>query len=109
MTPEQLERLRNEARRFTAPPVFHRVGTSMLTANINAVSFDDDQDFSEEELIDDEQIAQLMKSRHLTKAERHALHKPKSDWIEGRRGEECRAAHELRVDDIVPVSLRVKK
>lgn len=56
-----------------------------------------------------DKIEKIMKERHLTKAERQALHKPKSDWIEGKKGEECRAACELKVDDLVPSTLRVKK
>lgn len=70
--------------------------------------------WAEEETEDAEEIPmdkieKIMKERHLTKAERQALHKPKSDWIEGKKGEECRAACELKVDDLVPSTLRVKK
>ena len=72
---------------------------------------DEEKPEEKEEEIDvsQESIDKLMKTRHLTKSERQALHKPKSDWIEGKKGEECRAACELKVDDLVPETLRVKK
>lgn len=74
----------------------------------NGESWEEEEPLEVEEIAMDK-IEKIMKERHLTKAERQALHKPKSDWIEGRKGEECRAACELKVNDLVPSTLRVKK
>lgn len=76
--------------------------------SINADTWAEEETEDVEEIPMDK-IEKIMKERHLTKAERQALHRPKSDWIEGKRGEECRAACELKVDDLVPSTLRVKK
>lgn len=47
-----------------------------------------------------------MKHRHLSKNERDYLHQPKTDWCQTTRGEECRSACTLVVDDIVSKHLR---
>lgn len=39
--------------------------------------------------------------RHLVEDERRMLHRPKSDYIETGRGEECRNSSSLVVDDLV--------
>ena len=41
------------------------------------------------------------KKRHLTQDERHALHKPVSDWSESSRGDVCKSACTVEVGDIV--------
>jgi len=42
-----------------------------------------------------------LKERHLNENERRCLHKPKSDYIETSKGEECRNSSSLNVSDLV--------
>lgn len=46
-------------------------------------------------------IDNLMKKRHLNQDERRLLHKPKSDWESTVRGDVCKSANTLTVDDII--------
>lgn len=89
-----------------APPSFGETLSQWRARNSVPWAEEEPEDVEE---IPMDKIEKIMKERHLTKAERQALHRPKSDWIEGKKGEECRAACELKVDDLVPSTLRVKK
>jgi len=44
---------------------------------------------------------ELLKKRHLNKSERQAYHKPKRDWELTNKGEVCKSACSLVVDDLV--------
>ena len=48
-----------------------------------------------------EELTEKMKSKHLRKEERNAIHRPLSDYYEGSRGEECKNACSLEVEDLV--------
>lgn len=49
----------------------------------------------------EEKVKKTLKKRHLSRAERDAFHKPKSDWFETQDGEACRSAETLVVKDII--------
>lgn len=49
----------------------------------------------------EEEIKEIIKKRHLSQGERNQFHKPKSDWVEGNGGEECRNANTLCVKDLL--------
>lgn len=42
----------------------------------------------------------MKKEYHYSQEEREELHNPCSDWVQGKRGEQCVNAATLRVDDI---------
>lgn len=50
---------------------------------------------------DKKSLEEKMKERHLNGAERRRAHKPKSDWRQSGRGEVCRNASSLPIDDLV--------
>jgi len=60
------------------------------------------QDFTreyDEQTMND--IAGVMKERHLSKSERAAYHQPKNDWKESPKGDVCKNASTLEVEDII--------
>lgn len=75
--------------------------------------FDDDDDdeidvidaFNRDEL-NEEALKNELKKRHLSRDERHTLHKPKNDWVETPTGEVLRSAETLVVSDIIHKHLK---
>lgn len=56
------------------------------------------RDYDEQTMSD---IAVVMKERHLSKSERQAYHQPKNDWKESPKGDVCKNASTLEVEDII--------
>jgi hypothetical protein len=55
--------------------------------------------FNEKPMLKD--LKKELKKRHLNKQERDAFHNLKSDWCESPRGDVCKNASSLEIDDIV--------
>ena len=49
----------------------------------------------------EEHIKEILLSRHLDRNERQSLHNPKSDWSDTGRGDVCKNACTLEVNDIL--------
>ena len=46
-------------------------------------------------------LEQVLKERHLTRSERSVYHQPRPDWKESSRGDVCKNASTLEVEDII--------
>ena len=95
MTAEMLERLRVDRERMREAIEAERI------MHMNAIGLGVEMDEVVEEPIGNPFENGTCKKRHLTKPERDMLHKPASDWCETGRGEVCKSACTLEIDDII--------
>jgi hypothetical protein len=51
--------------------------------------------------VNNKNMKEILKQRHLTKSERRALHKPAKDWEETSRGDKLRSACTIEISDIL--------
>jgi hypothetical protein len=72
-----------------------RAGSVRNRVNLDSILLDDST------TTEPPQIDDILKQRHLTQDERRLYHKPKSDWREGGKGEECRSASTLDCSDLI--------
>lgn len=119
MTPEILERARYIVRQRGQPIVVNNIlqvaqelqndaaitmsgtgGSIRFNVQPIPVDFSDDNPYASTPR-DMESIKKEMKTRHLTRSERDALHNPETDWIQTPRGEVCKNACSLEVEDII--------
>lgn len=92
----------------------HMVVEDLYDAALAEFGDDDDYDDDEAEIVDafnrdelnEEALKNELKKRHLSRDERHRLHKPKNDWVETPTGEVLRSAETLVVSDIIHKHLK---
>lgn len=110
------EQMFNEARRLGGIPVTVTGSTTSSRTVDNTIGFGEQPFFSASAFESARRASQngrqtssisienhegILKERHLRKSERDVLHKPKTDYLEGGKGEVCKNACSLEIDDIV--------
>ncbi len=110
MTPQQLDRMAEALRvpesdtlsargatiTSSGPHGYYRFGPA---PQISAVTFD--ETVSPVPDNEEQSLESVLKVRHLSRYERQALHAPPSDWKATERGDVCKNACTLEVEDLL--------